>query len=605
MNKINNSWIYATLIASFVLSGCNELSVDYNNQSEGGITPEPEPTAPDAVSVDFVPERTKVFSFVWTDAEGATSYRLLENPDGMSGFTQVGDDVDPGVEYASMSYDGVSLTDRVDAQYMIESCNDVGCSQSDIIYVADSITESVGYLKSTNTSEDYEFGYVVKLSGDGNTLAIGQPSDKSTSTGVYADPEDASGLWQGSVQVFTKVDGKWEFDAYIRPDSSVNFTYFGSALDLSEDGTELFAGFSNDDSGVAGNSLDTSLSSSGSVYVFTKTSGVWAKTDYLQAGTIKNNARFGQSLDLSKDGQYLAVGAPNDSSGSNVINGNESDTSAAGAGSVTVFVRNPDNTWSQHAYIKASDAAADDYFGTPVQISDDGSVLAVGAYRADGVGNSAERAGVGYIYKRSGVTWTEDAMVEASNAKAQFYFSVNIDLSGDGTTFVASSRGQSSVGGINNDQLDDSASESGAVYVFKDSGTSWDQEAFIKADRPFIGGNFGRTALILNETGDKLYVGENGNRASSKGIDGDSFSEGKIRSGAFYIFEKTAGSWSKAHFIKSPNPESYDEFGYSGDVSSDGSILAIGAYNENGNGKLLEGNPANNDTPGSGAVFIY
>ena len=71
-------------------------------------------------------------------------------------------------------------------------------------------------------------------------------------------------------------------------------------------------------------------------------------------------------------------------------------------------------TWSQQAYVKASNAEAGDRFGRTIALSGDGSTLAVGAdgesSGATGVGgnqadNSAEAAGAAYLFARGGAKW--------------------------------------------------------------------------------------------------------------------------------------------------------------------------------------------------------
>jgi hypothetical protein len=71
-----------------------------------------------------------------------------------------------------------------------------------------------------------------------------------------------------------------------------------------------------------------------------------------------------------------------------------------------VFTRSG-TTWSQQAYVKASNTDAGDEFGSSVAFSADSSTLAVGALgeasAATGIGgnqagNSASRAGAVYVY---------------------------------------------------------------------------------------------------------------------------------------------------------------------------------------------------------------
>ena len=80
---------------------------------------------------------------------------------------------------------------------------------------------------------------------------------------------------------------------------------------------------------------------------------------------------------LSADGSTLAVGAIGEASNATGIDGVETDQSAPGAGAVYVFAQ-VGGTWSQQAYIKASNPHEQDAFGSAVALSADGSTLVVG-----------------------------------------------------------------------------------------------------------------------------------------------------------------------------------------------------------------------------------
>ena len=101
----------------------------------------------------------------------------------------------------------------------------------------------------------------------------------------------------------------------------------------------------------------------------------------------------------------LVVGAYGEDSGATGVGGDESDDSAPSAGAAYVFVRSG-ATWSQQAYLKASNTGSSDYFGRSVAISDD--TLVVGAYGEDsgatGVGgdesdDSANYSGAAYVFR--------------------------------------------------------------------------------------------------------------------------------------------------------------------------------------------------------------
>src|SRR4029450_13795946 len=98
---------------------------------------------------------------------------------------------------------------------------------------------------------------------------------------------------------------------------------------------------------------------------------------------------FRFSLTLSKDGNTIAVGAVTEDSGAKGINGNQNDNSMMSSGAVYVFARTR-GTWSQQAYVKASNTAAGVQFGYSVSLNADGNVLAAGAYDEGGGSNDVD-----------------------------------------------------------------------------------------------------------------------------------------------------------------------------------------------------------------------
>ncbi len=101
-----------------------------------------------------------------------------------------------------------------------------------------------------------------------------------------------------------------------------------------------------------------------------------------------------------------------------------------------VFVRSG-TTWSQQAYLKASNTGAGDRFGGSVSVS--GDTVVVGAYLEDssttGVNstpnNSATDSGAAYVFVRGGTTWSQQAYLKASNTGANDYFGNSVAVSGD------------------------------------------------------------------------------------------------------------------------------------------------------------------------------
>src|SRR5258705_1505934 len=160
---------------------------------------------------------------------------------------------------------------------------------------------------------------------------------------------------------------------------------------------------------------------------------------------------LGDSVALSGDGLTLAVGAPNESSGAKGVNGNQDDSSVYSAGAVYVFTRrNTSSPWTQQAYVKASNPQAGAEFGHVVNLSADGSTMAVSAYfeasAARGIdGNqnddSIPQAGAPSLLTPPGTAWSPQAYIKAPNAgragaRGNFgdgdQFGVSIVLSDDG-----------------------------------------------------------------------------------------------------------------------------------------------------------------------------
>ena len=192
-------------------------------------------------------------------------------------------------------------------------------------------------------------------------------------------------------------------------------------------------------------------------------------------------AHIGNALAMSGDGTTMAVGAPHESSAARGINGNQNDNSLYNSGAVYVYVRQG-NTWTQQAYIKASNPGRSDTFGLSLALSRDGNTLAVAApwesSAATGVnGNQSDdsipQAGAVYVFTRAGNAWSQHAYLKASNTGRrgagddiegdQFGFSVA--LSADGSTLAVGAISEDShATGINGAEADDSVASSGAVY---------------------------------------------------------------------------------------------------------------------------------------------
>ncbi len=570
-------------------------------------------------SLSLEADSIKTFRFTWTGVSDTTEYRLLENPDGFSGYTQV----------ATIAADAVShdlvvfLPARVNASYILQACNNAGCADSIPVFVSGTLDQAIGYFKASNTDAGDQFGRSVALSADGSTLAVGAPFEASAATGIDGNQNDNSAADAGAVYVFTRTTaGFWSQQAYVKASNTDAGDQFGWSVALSGDGTTLAVGAIGEASaaiGINGDQNDNSAARAGAVYVFARTTRAagWSQQAYVKASNTDVDDQFGRSVALSGDGSTLAVGAWFEDSAATGINGDQNDNSAARAGAVYVFTRTAAGFWSQQAYVKASNTDAGDLFGGSVALSSDGSTLVVGASGEDsaatGIGgnqndNSAANAGAVYLFTRTTAgAWSQQAYVKASNTDANDQFGFSVALSADGTTLAVGAPLEASAAiGINGDQSDNSAFAAGAVYVFNRTAAGvWSQQAYVKASNTDAVDIFG-FPVALSGDGSTLAVGAIGEASAATGINGDQNDNSAFDAGAAYVFTRTATDvWSHQAYVKASNTDSGDEFGRSVDLSADGSTLAVGAPLEASAAIGINGDQSDNSAARAGAVYLY
>src|SRR5262245_31788006 len=251
----------------------------------------------------------------------------------------------------------------------------------------------------------------------------------------------------------------------------------------------------------------------------------------------------GVTLAMSADGNTLAVSTPHEDSGATGVNGNQQDESAWDSGAAYVFSRNG-NTWVQQAYIKPSNTQSSDKFGFALSLSGDGNTLAVGA------------------------------ILEDSSAR-----------------------------GINGNQMDNSAESSGAVYVFARSGTTWAQQAYVKASNTDAGDQFG-WSVALNHDGTTLAVGAQSEASGGAGINANQADNAAADAGAAYVYVRRRTAWSQQAYMKASNAQGGDRFGFCLSMSGDGNTLAVCGYDEDGGATGVNG-PQNEGAGGSGAGYVF
>lgn len=423
-----------------------------------------------------------------------------------------------------------------------------------------------------------------------------------TSPAVSADPL-YNGLVAGDVRVVNfDDDAPYATEAYAKPSVARAFSQYGQSMSISGDGNTMAVGAVRDE-----------FSSAGTVYLFTRSGRNWTQQALLRASNSRNASFFGNSVSLSNDGNTLAVGASSESSDATGVNGDQSDTSVMNAGAVYVFTR-AGATWTQQAYIKASNTGTDDQFGLKLTLSADGNTLAVSAptesSNATGIDgnqndNSQSQSGAVYVFFRAGSVWSQQAYVKALDADANDWFGVSLSLSGDGNILAvgAYNEGSNAVG-IGGDFTNDSAPGSGAAYVLIRTGSTWSHHSYIKSSNSEMGDNFG-VCVSLSADGNTLAVGANGEDSNATGVGGNQANNASATSGAVYIFARSAGVWAQQQYIKASNAATSDMFGFEVALSANGNRLLATAWLEDSNAVGVNGDQSNNAALEAGAAYAF
>jgi len=327
----------------------------------------------------------------------------------------------------------------------------------------------------------------------------------------------------------------------------------------------------------------------------------FAQQAYLKASNTEANDRFGYKIAIS--GNTLVVGAFIEDSSATGIDGQQNDNSASNSGAVYVFTRDSSSVWSQQAYLKASNTGAGDFFGSAVAVS--GNTIVVGASSEDsdiaGQNNElASSSGAAYVFTRVGTTWSQQAFLKASNAETNDVFGVSVAISGN-TIAIGAQGEDSSATGVNGDMSDNSAQAAGAVYIFGlNESSNWIQQAYLKASNSNANDGFGTSVALEN---DNLIVGSTIESSNARGVNGDELDNSSPSSGAVYVFTRLNNVWSQQAYLKASNTGAGDYFG--GEVSISNNTVAVSAFYESSNAVGIDGDQSNDLANKSGAVYIF
>lgn len=378
---------------------------------------------------------------IFGSSSSSGSWSLTASRNGTGSYDSYGQDV-------KLSSDGSTLA--VSAVY--DDDNGANSGSAFAYSISGSALTQLGSTITGSAAGD-QSGYIIALSSDGETLAIG------------ANLADSGSLTSnGEVRVFDYSSSSWsQLGSDIVGDASND--QFGRVV-MSSDGTRMVCSSWKHDSNY------------GQVKVFDydSSSSSWSQVGSDLDGTLEEN--FGFALAMSSDGSRIAVGAPHYTNATNYT------------GTVRVYDWDG-SSWSQVGSTINGNINAE-RFGCHVALSANGNRLAISApYRST--------HGAVEIYEYSSSTWSQMGSTIGFNGNttsaASFGWHVEINATGSRLAISAPYEHTSS-GAV------------GVVRVYDWDDSSWSQ-AGANINGASAGDLFG-WSIDLSSSGDRLAVGAAG-----------------------------------------------------------------------------------------------
>jgi uncharacterized protein (TIGR03437 family) len=469
---------------------------------------------------------------------------------------------------------------------------------------------------------DFDFTHLVKLIAFNSFSPdrLGRAVAISGDTVVVGAPGSATN--RGSVYVFVRSAAGYTLQQELMADHRTIDSFFGASVAIS--GDTIVAGAQ----GESGNR--------GGAYVFVRSGNSWSRQQRLEAGDAQAGAAFGFSVAI--DGNTVVVGAPL-----------EDLQGRSNQGAAYAFDR-VGETWVQRAKLRFLVGSAGDQFGFSVAFS--GNTAVIGAPRVH-FGNKPDQ-GIAYVFGRQGLAWFLQRDLRASDGAANDFFGSSVALDGDevvvgapgddigsnlnegsayffqraGSEWIQKQKLIASVPGTPGDQFGVSVAlkggalvvgadaenvngneHQGSVYVFArpTPQSSWLQQKKLTANDGASGDFFGRSVAVSDGTvvagvsGDanergaasvydihpKLAAGDaapDDRFGDAVAVSGDTVVVGAVGDdnarGSAYVFVRSGAGYSLQQKLVAADGVAGDEFGDA--VAISGDTIVIGADRVNG-----------------------
>jgi FG-GAP repeat len=315
-----------------------------------------------------------------------------------------------------------------------------------------------------------EQGFSVSLSADGNTALVGAPGDN---------------LNIGAARIYTRTEGVWsQQGAKLVGTGAIGTAKQGFSVSLSGDGNTAIIGGTFD-----GGAL-------GAAWVYTRSGGVWSQQAKLVGTGALGDAKQGQSVSLSCDGNTAIVGG-------------------LAGDAAWVFTRS-NGVWSQQGpKLVGTGEVGFAQQGSSVSVSGDGNTAIVGGFSDNG------GLGATWVFTRSQGVWSQQGpKLVGTGAVGSARQGSSVSLSGDGNIAIVGGWGDNPSPPLN---------PVGAAWVF----TRWDG-VWSQLQAKLVG-----TSAIGNALqGYSVSLSDDGNYAMLGGPSDNRDVESGRTAGAAWVFVK-------------------------------------------------------------------
>ncbi|CAN5398337.1 hypothetical protein BH11BAC2_BH11BAC2_09350 [soil metagenome] len=284
----------------------------------------------------------------------------------------------------------------------------------------------------------------------------------------------ANNFGVGAIWIFELQNNIWVRTQKITVQDTIGNSRLGQSIAMSPDGINLIAGGPEDNNLI------------GAVWTFEFNGTAYVQTQKIIPNDNIGIANFGISVNISKDGNRIAVGGPYDNSF---------------IGAAWIFDKDTAGVWQQTGNkLVANDYLDSPFLGQAISLAPQGDVLAIGGHNNDVTSNNGiGPKGGSWIFSFNGTNWSQTTPRLLGTGY------VPLTSVSQGISLALSYSGDTLVVGGDNDENGE-----GSVWIFIRNGNNWIQSGNkinpVDEDNGSFGAHFA-SSLSMDYSGENIAIG--------------------------------------------------------------------------------------------------